>query len=265
MRQSGRGGGVGTVVLVLFALAVAGVADAQPVDVPPTWGGTLLDRPRLTGSWFGLRDDLGKEGRGAGGGPPAGAARRRLRRTRQGGGLLGPNAEYTRHVDTQKLGLWPSGFLNLYAITGFGDTVDNASAALLPPNMATLLPDFGNSQTGLMNATFLQFLSPHFGIVAGKIYTLGAADANAFAHDFHTAFMNAALNFNTTLDLFPLSAFGGGVVVLPAPWLQLTASVVDPSGSPTNNDISEAFQDGVLVGAEARVSPSSRSVSSGTS
>ena len=44
------------------SLAVAGPVSAQPVDVPPTWGGTFLDRPRLTGSWFGLRDDLGKKG-----------------------------------------------------------------------------------------------------------------------------------------------------------------------------------------------------------
>jgi len=32
------------------------------VDVPPTWGGSFWDRPRLTGSWFGLRDELGKRG-----------------------------------------------------------------------------------------------------------------------------------------------------------------------------------------------------------
>ena len=34
----------------------------SPWDIPATWGGSLLGRPRLTGSWFGLRDDFGENG-----------------------------------------------------------------------------------------------------------------------------------------------------------------------------------------------------------
>jgi carbohydrate-selective porin OprB len=44
------------------SLVAPGAASAQPVDVPPTWGGDFWDRPRLTGSWWGLRDELGKKG-----------------------------------------------------------------------------------------------------------------------------------------------------------------------------------------------------------
>src|SRR5262249_56231949 len=46
----------------LALLLLAGSAGAQPVEIPDTWGGTLEDRPRLTGSWFGVRDELGKRG-----------------------------------------------------------------------------------------------------------------------------------------------------------------------------------------------------------
>jgi len=49
------------VLLGLLLLLPAAVANAQPIDVPPTWGGDLWSRPRLTGSWFGLRDELGKK------------------------------------------------------------------------------------------------------------------------------------------------------------------------------------------------------------
>ncbi|HEX7213026.1 MAG TPA: carbohydrate porin, partial [Methylomirabilota bacterium] len=49
-------------LLVSVVLLAHGLALAQPVDVPPTWGGDFWDRPRLTGSWWGLRDDLGKKG-----------------------------------------------------------------------------------------------------------------------------------------------------------------------------------------------------------
>jgi porin len=50
------------VLLGLLLMLPAAVASAQPIDVPPTWGGDLWSRPRLTGSWFGLRDELGKKG-----------------------------------------------------------------------------------------------------------------------------------------------------------------------------------------------------------
>jgi porin len=48
--------------LGLALLATADAAGAQPVDVPDTWGGDTLSRPRLTGDWAGLRDELGERG-----------------------------------------------------------------------------------------------------------------------------------------------------------------------------------------------------------
>ncbi len=243
---------VSSLFVSLVLLAVASMANAQPVDVPPTWGGSFWDRPRLTGSWFGLRDDLGKKGvvldldllqlpQGVITGGEDNVAKY--------GGL----AEYTLNVDTQKLGLWPGGFFNIKAMTGFGQTVDKASGALVPPNIVSLLPQpEDKNTTGLMNLTFMQFLSKYFGVFAGKAYTLGG-DYNAFAHDFRSTFLYTGLDFNMTLDLFPFTGYGGGIIVLPWEGAQFTVSVVDPSGTATNNDISEAFKDGVLVGAEGRV------------
>ena len=245
-------------VVFLLALGVAavmvaapGTARAQLVQAPETYAGDLWSRPRLTGSWGGLRDELGKKGV---------VFDVDLLLTPQGVGTGGReteaefwgNSEYTLNVDTQKLGLWPGGFFKAYAMTGFGDTVNHASGALLPPNVATLLPDLGKEQTGLMNLTFAQFFSPHFGVIVGKLYTL-VGDANAFAHDLHSTFMNTALDFNAALALFPFSAYGGTLVVLPWDGAVFTAGVIDPSGTPTNNDITEAFSDGVLVSAEGRV------------
>ena len=52
-----------SILVTLLALTLlAAPADAQPIDVPATWGGDFWDRPRLTGSWGGLRDELGKKG-----------------------------------------------------------------------------------------------------------------------------------------------------------------------------------------------------------
>jgi len=239
------------IVLGLVVLVMAVPASAQPVAVPETWGGDLWSRPRLTGSWGGLRDELGKKGvvfdvdvlltpQGVASGG------------RETKAEFWGNTEYTLNVDTQKLGLWPGGFFKGFAMSGFGDTVNKASGAILPVNIGTLLPDFGNNNTALMNLTFMQFFSKYFGVVVGKLYTL-TGDDNDLAHDFHSTFMNTALDFNMAAALFPFSAYGGGLVFLPWEGAVFTVSVIDPSGTPTNNDITEAFKDGVLVGAEGRV------------
>jgi porin len=236
----------------LVLLAMAGVATAQPIDIPPTWGGDFWDRPRMTGSWFGLRDELGKKGvvididllqlpQGVITGGQDDVAKY--------GGL----AEYTLNVDTQKLGLWPGGFFKIEGMTSYGQSVDKASGALVPPSILSILPQVGKeNDTGLMNLTYMQFLSKWFGLVAGKVYTL-TADDNAFAHDFRSTFLYTGLDFNMTLDLFPFTAYGGGIILVPWDGALFTVSAVDPSGTASNNDISEAFKDGVLVAAEGRV------------
>ena len=112
-----------SIVLVGLALLVAAApASAQPVDVPATWGGDVSSRPRLTGDWGGLRDELGKKGVVfdvdllvtpmdvlSGG--------------RSTGSNTWGNADYTLNVDTDKLGLWPGGFFKVSADTGFGTMI----------------------------------------------------------------------------------------------------------------------------------------------
>src|SRR5215471_9128954 len=181
------------IVLGLVGLVMAGPTSAQPVDIPATWGGDFWSRPRLTGSWGGLRDDLGQKGV---------VLDVDLLQTLQGvasGGrdtiaTYGGLAEYTLNVDTQKLGLWPGGFLKVQGLSGFGPHITNASGALIAPSLPALLPEPGKTTTGLMNLTFMQFLSPHFGVFLGKASGL-SGDENAFAHDYHATFLNAGLNF----------------------------------------------------------------------
>ena len=134
-------------------------------------------------------------------------------------------------------------------MSSFGQNVNDASGALVSPNMVSLLPEPGGPSTGLMDLTFMQFFSKHFGVLLGKINGL-SADDNAFAHDYHSTFMNTALDFNMTLDLFPFTAYGGVHVILPWDGAVFTVSVLDPSGTARDNDLSDAFNDGVLVAAE---------------
>jgi porin len=244
--------------LAMFCLALlAGPAPAfaQPVQIPPTWGGDFLSRPRLTDSWLGLRDDLGKKGvvfdvdllltpQGvATGGRDTGAE-------------FWGNADYTLSVDTEKLGLWPGGFLHVWADTGFGHNVFTNSAAIVPVNTAALIPAPNDQTTALMNATFMQFLSAKFGLIAGKISPLDSSTGE-FYGDYRTQFMNTGLAYPMTLATVPLSAYGGGVIVLPSKNLTLSVTALDPNGTPTNNSLNDVFDNGVLVvtSAEARIHP----------
>ena len=116
-------------------LSVSVPASAQPYAVPDTWGGDFSSRPRLTGDWGGLRDELAKKGIVfdvdllvtpmdvlSGG--------------RSTGGHTWGNADYTLNVDTQKAGLWPGGFLNVSVDTGFGTNLSSDSGAIVPVNTA---------------------------------------------------------------------------------------------------------------------------------
>jgi porin len=242
------------VAVVLLVLVLAGgwqPAHAQPVAVPDTWGGDFWARPRLTGSWGGVRDELGKKGvvldvdlfltpqAVLSGGRDTGAE-------------FWGAAEYTLNVDTGKLGLWPGGFLKVVAGSSFGDSIAADSGALVPVNTFLLYPEPNQSSTGLMHATFTQFLSPKFGVFAGKIYTLDAS-AGAFAGNHRTQFLNTGLEIPMSFALMPISAYGGGLVVLPWEGVVLSALALDPSGTVMNNDVTKAFDDGVLLLATAQV------------
>ena len=119
-------------LMVLFGLvlltALPGLSVAQPVDVPPTWGGNFWDRPRLTGSWGGLRDELGKKGVVIDGDillSPQGV----MSGGKDTGWDFWGNADYTLNIDTGKLGLWPGGFFKFYGDSSFGDSVQPRTSA----------------------------------------------------------------------------------------------------------------------------------------
>jgi porin len=241
------------VLLVLLGLGLTGAArpaSAQPVAVPDTWGGDFWSRPRLTGSWGGLRDELGKKGVVFDADlllTPQSV----LSGGRDTGVEFWGSADYTLNVDTGKLGLWPGGFLKIYAGSSFGESISQDSGALVPVNTGLLVPEPNEPSTGLMHATFTQFLSPKLGLLAGKIFTLDAP--GEFAGNYRTQFLNTGLGLPMSLALVPLSAYGGGLVVLPWEGIVLTALVLDPSGTVENNDVTEAFDDGVMVLATGQV------------
>jgi porin len=234
------------VALVGLALLVSAIpARAQPVPVPATWGGDLASRPRLTGAWGGWRDEMGKKGVVLDldfiSTPMA-----VLSGGRSTGGETWSNVYYTLNVDTQKLGLWPGGFLKVEGTTGFGTNLFRNSGALVPVNTAALLPAPNDDTTALTNFTIMQFLSEKFGLVIGKINTL-EANQQEFYGNYYTQFLNAAFTFPMTLEQVPLSAYGGGVIALPTKNTLLSLVALDPNGKATSNSFDDIFNNGVML------------------
>lgn len=242
--------------LVTALLLGAGPARAiGPLEIPETWGGDLLARQRLTGNWGGPRDQLGQKGIVldfdlvltpqfvmSGG--------------RDTGAVAWGNAIYTLNVDTGKAGWWPGGFFSVKGDSGVGNAGYGEVGALAAANVSSLVPAAFEDGTGLENATFTQFLSPRFGLMMGKFYTLALLHGE-FQGNMHTQFMNTGLTLSAVSALVPISAFGGGAVFLPAEDVTILALALDSSGEVMENDIEDAFDDGVtlLGGVTIKIAP----------
>jgi porin len=239
---------------LLSALGAALPVHAMPYATPDTWGGDLASRPRLTGDWGGARDTMAKNGVvldldlywmpqaiTSGG-------------KNDGNGSWG-NAIATLSVDTQKAGLWPGGFFKVQTVTSFGDNVMRDTGAMVPANITWMLPSPTETDTGLQELTYTQFFSQHFGLSLGKINTI--APTNVLHGDYTTGFLNTALNLPLAAAMVPLSAYGATALYLPSHEVTLAAMVLDPDGTIMNNDLGDAFHNGVMLlgAADLKVKP----------
>jgi len=237
---------------LLSALGTALPVHSAPYATPDTWGGDLATRPRLTGDWGGVRDDLAKKGvvldvdaywwpqKITGGGKNS------------SGGNWG-NLTTELNVDTGKAGLWPGGFFKVKTVTSFGHSIKQYTGAILPPNAAWSYPT-SEEDTGLLEFSFLQFLSPKLGVILGKMDF--SVTPGLFTGDYRTQFANLGLKAPLAAAMLPVSAFGAGVIYVPSPDVTLTALLLDPNGTIKNNDLSDAFNDGVMALATGEVKTS---------
>ena len=221
-----------------------------PVEVPETWGGDLASRQRLSGDWGGVRDEMSKKG----------VVLDANMVLLPGGVVTGGsdtdaefwgNVDYSLNLDTDKMGLWPGGFFKFEGVSSFGNTLQEQSGAFIPINVASLYPSFNEASSGLMQASYTQFLSHQFGVTMGKM-NLFDFTPTEFYGDYRTQFMNTGLNLSLAYAMVPMSAYGGGVVILPTKDITLMALALDASGTPTENDISKAFDDGVTLVSAAK-------------
>lgn len=226
-----------------------------PAEVPETYGGDWSSRERLTGDWGGVRDEMAKKGVVLDANMlllPGGVATG----GRETDAEFWGSVDYSLNLDTGKMGLWPGGFFKFQGISSFGNTLYHQAGAMVPTNMSSLHPRFNEASSGLMQASYTQFLSEQFGVTMGKMNLLDFTRTE-FYGDYNTQFMNTGLNLSLSYALVPISAYGGGVMILPTKDITLMALALDASGDPMENDVGKAFEDGVTIvsGLNIKIEP----------
>jgi porin len=225
-------------VIAVSGVVLVGLTSQSPAAAAETasarpYSGDFFDRSTLTGDWGGSRNDLAAKGitfdatvTQVGQGVVGGG--------KNGSWEYGGRGDLTTNVDTQKLGLWPGGFLTVELEGNWKNSVNGKTGALNPVNANQLFPLPIGDNVALPNLSFAQFLSHYFGLFAGKLQTISTGDENEFAHGKgDTQFLNLAFNFNPTLLMIPYSTLGTGALLLPTAdpnQLIMNFSVLSASG-----------------------------------
>ena len=256
------------IAATLFLLGISLCENSWAADAPPVkpYSGDLWTRSTLTGDWDGLRNELASRG-----------VTIDMSLTQAAQGIVhggkdtgwqygGGRGDIILNVDTQKLGLWPGGFLNVEAEGNFipDDTlrksINGKTGALMFVNSNQSFPMPSGDNFNLPALNFTQFLSPYFGLTLGKYATVTSTggDMNDFAHGKgDTQFMNTALNVNPILlTTVPYSTLGTGLIVLPTKDPQeaiVNFLVVSTTGKASTSGFDDLNDDNLSFMAEGRV------------
>ena len=155
--------------------AGAKAEEATLFPVPDFTSG-LWQRSRLTGDWGGLRTKMANNG------IQLDADTVHLFQNVTSGGVdrtgryVG-TAEIVLKLDSNKMGLWPGGFLLVRGEAAFGTGVSTATGAVLPVNTEPVLQLPARDEMVLTHVVLTQFLAENFGVAVGKLYTT-EGDAN---------------------------------------------------------------------------------------
>lgn len=227
-------------------MGIAEPGMAGGCDSHSTFCESLLTRPKLTGDWFGRRSTLAESGFSfdlsttqyfqgvASGGVEQGFE-------------YGGRNDYFLNVDGEKAGLWKGSFITLHGETRYADSVNPYAGALIPPNLALVLPDPSNV-TALTGVKFTQFLSESSLVYAGKINTFDDFKQPLTGAGLTDGFMNMSLMVNPIVTrTVPYSTFGAGFVKLHDMHPIFTLSVFDTNNTPTVSGFDTFFDNGATI------------------
>lgn len=206
---------------------------------------------KATGNWGGSREELAAKG------ITFDASLTQFYQGVNSGGrdenyFYGGRADYFVNVDGEKAGLMKGSFIQLHAEQIFGQSANQASAALIPVSLGQVFPNPNGNDIALTGIKYTQFLSETFAVFGGKLNSLDAWQQQYAAGRGVDTFMNMNFGFPMTYArTVPYSTWGAGFAVLKDLEPVFTFAVMDTANTPTSTGFENFFQNGVTLSAMA--------------
>lgn len=221
---------------------------AQTDSQPPPFGGPWDSRPKLTGDWGGLRDELRDHG------ITLDVSATGYYQGTASGGLeegfeLGGRSDFVLNVDGQKAGLWPGFFIRVHGEAVFGDSPNLFTGAVVPVNIGRAHPAFLGNAVALSDLKLTQALSENFVLYAGKINTIDNVQQPFIpGRGLDAGFMNAALFWNVILArTLNYATLGAGAAILQHGYPVFSLTVYDTADDSRISGFGKFFDNGVVI------------------
>jgi porin len=231
--------------------AAGSYSPAESAELPPTWSGDLHTRSQWTGDWWGARDAFADNGMTFYGdltqyyqGVAAGGLTQQFR--------YGLRADYLIDLDTQRMGLWEGGHLDLRGESRLGQDTNRIDGTVALSNFAMALPVPVPSVTALTGVQYTQAISDSLSVFVGKLNLLDGTPA-AYERGLRlNYFFNAAMQSNLSRIFLIPSTLGCGFTVRDEVEPVFNFFLLDTHYTPTTSGFSTLFSNGVLAYGEYR-------------
>jgi porin len=226
-------------------------APTLPQALPAPWSGDFRARSQVSGDWLGTRDDLAEHGLTFFGditqyyqGVTTGGLARQFE--------YGGRADYLIDLDSEKMGLWEGGRLDLRGETRLGQDCNGIDGSFALSNFALALP-LDKNVTALTGVQYTQELSDQLSVYFGKLNLLDGTPESYARGPRLNYFWNAAMQLNLSRSyLFP-STLGAGFTIRDEIEPVFNFYLLDSHYTPTTSGFSNLFSNGVVAYGEYRL------------
>jgi porin len=160
------------------------------------------------------------------------------------------------HFDSDKLGLWEGGTLDVFAESRLGQSIDRFAGTFSPSNLAMFFPVPDQQITAITGLKFTQAITDRLGIFFGKLNALNGDLERFLKYPLTSRFWNAAFNFNLALDRYPYSTPGAGFYAAPERGPALALLVLNTYNAPRTSGLENLGRNGVFLYGQAAQSTS---------